>query len=155
MRKVLIIFFSFVFACMLSILPLPLLAIPLNPDWCMITLLFWNYTQPRWVSVGVAWCVGILVDSVTGGLLGLHALSFVLTVYFFDMFYRRFHMFFLLQQSVVIGLCVALNFILTACAAALFTDTVILWSCSWSALTSAVCWPFYLRIGQKLHLLRS
>ncbi|MCD8542014.1 MAG: rod shape-determining protein MreD, partial [Gammaproteobacteria bacterium] len=37
---------------------------------------FWTYGYSRYVNVGVAWCIGVFVDGLTGTLLGMHAFFF-------------------------------------------------------------------------------
>jgi rod shape-determining protein MreD len=139
---------------MLSIAPLPQEFLPINPAWCLLTLLFWTYGNPRRVNVGVAWCVGIIVDGLTGSLLGLHALSFVVVVAILDLFYRRFHMFHLLQQSLMIGVFVICNFIIMFTIRHLLTDNTTEWSLMLSAISSALCWPLYQFFGQKFRLMK-
>ena len=154
MTKFILIIFSLLFSLMMSLLPLPEGLLEINPLWCLLTLLFWTYSYPRRVNVGVAWCVGMMMDGLTGSLLGLHAFSFVIVIYLFDLFYRRFHMFHVLQQSFVIGILVACNFMIIFSVRHLLTDNATDWSIMLSVVTSALCWPFYCFVGQKLHLIR-
>lgn len=152
MPKIVIVIFSVLLSLIMTLLPLPEGMLELNPSWCLLTLLFWTYSDPRIVNVGVAWCVGIMVDSLTGSLLGVHAFSFVVVVFLFDLFYRRFHMFHVLQQSLVIGILIACNFIIIFCVRHMLVDSVISWAEILSAFTSALCWPFYRFLDQKFHL---
>lgn len=152
MYKWMIMILSFLLSLLLSIAPLPENLMFLNPSWYLLTLLFWTYAYPRMVNVGIAWCVGIIMDGMTGSLLGLHAFAGVITVYMFDIFYRRFHMFHLLQQSLVIGVLVACNFMIMFGIEHMLTNHLIVWSLVLGAISSAFCWPFYQIFGQKFHL---
>ena len=154
MTKITQIIFSLLVSLMMTLLPLPEGLLEMNPSWCLLTLLFWTYSNPGRVNVGVAWCVGILMDGITGSLLGLHALSFVIVVFLLDLFYRRFHMFHILQQSLVIGILVMCNFIIIFFVRHLLTDNVADWFVALSAITSCLCWPLYCLLGRKLHLIR-
>lgn len=154
MTKIIVIIFSLLLSLMMSILPFSGFLLELNPSWCLLTLLFWTYGCPRIINVGVAWCIGIIADGLTGSLLGMHACSFVITVYLFDLFYRRFHMFHILQQSLVIGGFVAFNSIMLLSLGHVLTDYIVDWTVMLSALTSVFCWPFYRFFGQKFHLIR-
>jgi len=145
---------SLLLSLMLTVLPLPEGLLEINPSWCLLTLLFWAYNYPRSINVGVAWCVGILVDGLTGSLLGLHALSFVIIIGLFDLFYRRFHMFHVLQQSLVIGILIICYFMIIFSVRHLLTDNMTDWMVMLSAVTSMLCWPFYCLFGQKFHLMR-
>lgn len=154
MNKFILMILSLLLSLMMSVLPLPGGLLVINPLWCLLTLLFWTYNYPCMVNVGVAWCVGIMMDGLTGSLLGLHAFSFVVVIYLFDLFYRRFHMFHVLQQSLVIGVLVACNFMIIFFVRHLLTDNVTDWFIIFSIVTSALCWPFYCLFGQKLHLIK-
>ena len=154
MINILLIIFSLLLSWMMTLLPLSEGLLELNPSWCLLTLLFWTYGHPRLVNVGVAWCVGMVVDGLTGSLLGLHAFSFVVVVFLFDLFYRQFHMFHVLQQSLVIGVLVACNFMIIIFEQHLLTNQVADWSVMFSVVTSLLCWPFYCLFGQKFHLIR-
>lgn len=143
---------TFIFSLLLSIAPLPGNLLFLNPSWYLLTLLFWTYTYPRMVNVGMAWCIGILMDGMTGSILGLHAFSSVIIIYMFDVFYRRFHMFHLLQQSLMIAVFVAANFMIMFSIEHLLGNSLIVWSVILGAISSAFCWPFYQLFLQKLHL---
>ncbi|MES2205145.1 MAG: rod shape-determining protein MreD [Pseudomonadota bacterium] len=145
---------SFLLSLMLSLLPLSEGLLELNPSWCLLTLLFWTYHYPHRVNVGIAGCVGILVDGLSGSLLGLHVFAYVSVVFLFDLFYRRFHMFHVLQQSLVIGILIACNFVIIISVKHILTDNLIDWSVMLSVITSMLCWPFYCLLGQKFHLIR-
>jgi len=155
MSKTAVITLSFLLSLILSVLPLPEGLLELNPAWCLLTLLFWTYSNPRRVNIGVAWCIGMMVDGLTGSLIGLHALTFVIVVYVFDLFYRRFQMFHVLQQSLVIGVLVTGSFFISFSVRHMLSDSTFAWPMLLCAITSGVCWPFYQFLGQKFHLMRS
>lgn len=154
MTKFFMLIFTFLLSLMMSLLPLPQTVLALNPSWCLLTLLFWTYGYPRMVNIGVAWCVGIIIDGTTGSLLGLHALSFVSVVFLFDIFYRRFHMFHVLQQSLMIGIFMLLDFAIIFSVRHFLTDDGVDWPVLFSVVTSMLCWPFYCLFGQKFHLIK-
>ena len=114
----------------------------LRPDWAALVLLYWVMAVPQQVGMGTAWVVGILVDSLTGNLLGQHALGLVLIAFLALSLYERLRMYSQLQQAVIVfvGIAVAqwLDFSIAA-----FTR-----GATWSpmmllpALTSALIWPF-------------
>lgn len=154
MTKILLIILSLLLSCMMALLPLTKNLLVLNPSWCLLTLFFWTYSYPRLVNVGVAWCVGMVVDGLTGSLLGLHAISFVIVISLFDFFYRRFHMFHVLQQSLVIGALVVFHFLIIFFVNHLMINDITDWPVMLSAMTSVLCWPLYCLFGQKFHLIR-
>lgn len=68
---------------------LPLGRLPAMPDLLAVTLVFWSVHQPRRVGMGVAFLFGVLMDVHQGALLGQHALSYALMVFFAIMIHRR------------------------------------------------------------------
>lgn len=155
MSRILIIIISLLLSLMMSVVPLSEGLLQVNPAWCLLTLLFWTYIDPHKVNVGVAWCVGMVVDGLTGSILGMHAVSFLVVVYLFDLLYRRFHMYLVLQQSLMVGALVACNFLVFSLAAQMFMHVPIVWTDMLSVVTSAICWPFYRSFGRKLNFARS
>lgn len=69
------VFISFIFALMLTIMPLPDAVAAFRPDWLAMLVIFWAMQLPRTWSVGTAWIVGIVLDVSQGTLLGQHALA--------------------------------------------------------------------------------
>lgn len=59
------------------------------PDFVALVLVFWNIHQPRRVGIGVAFCMGLLMDVHDATLLGQNALAYTLLSYFAIMFHRR------------------------------------------------------------------
>jgi len=46
------------------------------PDWAALVLVFWCIHQPRKMGIGVAWVLGLAMDTANGALLGQHALAY-------------------------------------------------------------------------------
>lgn len=66
---------SFVFALMLTMMPVPDTIAAFRPDWVAMLVIYWAMQLPRSWSVGSAWLVGIVLDVSQGTLLGQHALA--------------------------------------------------------------------------------
>ena len=88
-------------AAWLSVLPLPSGWLWLRPIWIVLVLVYWVVALPAQVGVGVAWLVGLLMDGVSGGVLGQQALSLALIAYICQVSYQRLRMFSMLQQVLV------------------------------------------------------
>ncbi len=71
----LIIFFTFFVALLLTVFPLPEPLRLFRPQWYTLVLIYWVLALPDRIGVGIAWGLGILVDILTGTLLGQHALA--------------------------------------------------------------------------------
>lgn len=59
------------------------------PDFLAITLLFWSIHQYRRVGIGIAFCLGLLMDVNNATFLGETALAYTLMIYFAITLHRR------------------------------------------------------------------
>lgn len=59
------------------------------PDFVALVLVFWSIHQPRRVSIGIAFLMGVLMDVHDAALLGENALAYTLLTYFAIMIHRR------------------------------------------------------------------
>lgn len=59
------------------------------PDVLAVVIVFWCIHQPRRVGIVVAFCAGLTTDLYQYGLLGQHALGYVLLAYFAHLVHRR------------------------------------------------------------------
>jgi len=69
------------------------------PDWLALVLVFWSVREPRRVGMGLAFLCGLAMDVADAGLLGQHALAYVLAVYGGGVLSRRILWFPLAQQA--------------------------------------------------------
>ncbi len=92
----------FLFAMILTILPLPNAIIWLRPQWIFLVLIFLVSTMPQRVGVGVAFFVGLLLDLLQGTLLGEHALALSIIAYIVIKIRVRLLLFPLWQQTMVV-----------------------------------------------------
>ena len=117
-----LIFFSFVFAYLLMVLPWSGAWLAARPDFLLLVLLFWSLHQPSSIGQGVAFFVGLLMDVSDSMLLGQHALAYVIAIFFAQVFRVRILTFRIPEQTLhvlgltVISTCVmlALNLLLGA-----------------------------------------
>lgn len=102
-------FLSIVLAMILRVLPLPVGLDIINPDWVLLVLLYWSMTAPEKIGVVNAWVIGLLVDVLTGRLLGQYALAYALAVYVCIKVHKRLQYSALLQQGIMIFLILLLS----------------------------------------------
>ncbi len=96
-------YFASVFIAMgLKIFSFPEFFRDYNPDWVLLTLIYWVLAMPRKVGVFNAWGVGLIVDVLTGRLLGQHALAYSLTAYSCLRLHKRLGQYLLRQQTLFI-----------------------------------------------------
>ena len=72
---------SLVVAFVLSTLPMPSWAAVGRPAWVALVLMYWCIAMPGRVGVIVAWATGVLLDVMSGSLLGQHALGLSLLAF--------------------------------------------------------------------------
>jgi rod shape-determining protein MreD len=59
------------------------------PDMVALVLVFWCVRQPRHISVGTGWLLGLSMDIGNGALLGQHAFAYVLLAFSANALSRR------------------------------------------------------------------
>jgi rod shape-determining protein MreD len=92
-------------AAILTLVPLPSVFEALRPYWVALVLIYWGLETQGLISLGLAFLIGLLLDLLTGSLLGLHALSLVILVYLVTRFRARIRFFPPWQQALsVLGL---------------------------------------------------
>ncbi len=72
---------SYLAALILTIWPLPHWAELFRPAWVPLVTVYWCLWLPQRVGVITAFVAGLLVDALTGTLLGEHALALVLVAW--------------------------------------------------------------------------
>ncbi len=96
---------TIVLTMVLKIMPLPQTLEYLNPDWVLLALIYWSLALPERLGVFNAWVVGLLVDVLTGRLLGQTALIYSLVSYFCVKLHKRIRHYPLPQQSLFVFVC--------------------------------------------------
>lgn len=95
----LIIVATLAIAMLLTILPMPDWARPFRPQWVSLVLLYWAIALPHRVGVGSGFVAGILLDVLTGTLLGQHALGLSIVTFIAIQLHQRIRVFPFWQQS--------------------------------------------------------
>lgn len=131
---------SLVAAFAFTIFPLPAAIEPMRPDLVAMTVIFWVVSMPSWVGIGVAWLCGIVLDTLTGALLGEHAAALALIAWIAFRFHRRIRVFPLWQETfAVFWLLCAYHLVLT------WIDGTVgrpLSALQWlPVVTSVIIWP--------------
>ncbi|HUL83341.1 MAG TPA: rod shape-determining protein MreD, partial [Gammaproteobacteria bacterium] len=80
---------SLVLTVALALIPLPRAISAFRPDWVAVVLLYWSLTAPRRFSLLTAFWMGIVLDTLSGSLLGQHALALLVIVYLAERFHLR------------------------------------------------------------------
>lgn len=89
-------------AMLLTLLPLPTALDALRPYWVALVLIYWCLESHDLVTLGLAFFLGLVLDLLTGSLLGLHALSLIVMVYLVTRFRARLRFFPPWQQALAV-----------------------------------------------------
>jgi len=89
-------------ALALAIVPLPTVLAPLRPDWVVLVVIYWMLTNPGRFSMLSAMFLGLLLDTLSGALLGQHALALLVVAYFTQSFSLRIRVFPIVQMSLTV-----------------------------------------------------
>ena len=133
---------TLIVALLLNLLPLTGTTLTLRPDFLAVVLLYWCIQAPRYVGVGIAWFMGLMMDVGDATVFGQHALAYAFLAYAAEYFRRRVLRFPLWQQAaqvaVLLALCAALVLLVRIVGGAPMPS----WWYFASALTGAFLWPF-------------
>ena len=133
-----------------NLLPLSGVSLALRPDFIALVLLYWCIQEPRYVGVGVAWTVGLLMDVGDATLFGQHALAYAFLAYAAEYFRRRVLRFPLWQQAaqvaVLLGLCAGLVLLVRVVGGAplprwTYVVPPLVGALLWPAVTLLLQWP--------------
>jgi len=108
----LVIIVTLCIALLLSMLPMPDWAQPYRPQWVTLVLLYWAIALPHRVGVGSGFVVGIVLDVLTGTLLGQNALGLSVVTFIAIQLHRRIRVFPFWQQSLGILMLLVIEHLL-------------------------------------------
>ncbi len=124
-----------------NLLPFAGFAQALKPDFLALVLLYWCIQAPRYVGVGTAWFLGLLMDVGDSTLFGQHALAYAVLAYGAEYFRRRVLRFPLWQQAaqvaLLLGLCAAIVLMIRVVGGAPLPR----WTYIAPPLAGALLWP--------------
>lgn len=144
--------FSIVAAYLLMLVQMPEVLEPWKPYWLALVLIYWGLEDPRHVSLGRVFLLGLVADILTGNLLGEQALRLVALAFIVARFRLRLRFFPMWQQSLVVfGLLLndRILLLMVRAVAGKPWPPLEFW---WSPLAGAVLWPFVFLMMDDLRL---
>jgi rod shape-determining protein MreD len=124
-----------------NIAPASGLVLELRPDFLMLVILYWCIQEPRYMGVGVAWTLGLVMDVADATVFGQHALAYAVLAYAAEYFRRRVLRFPLWQQApqvaVLLLVCSALVLLVRAVGGASIPP----WTYFGQPVVGALLWP--------------
>jgi rod shape-determining protein MreD len=137
-----LIFLTIVIAVLLTLLPLPEVLLSFKPYWVALVLVYWSLETQDVISLGLAFLIGLVLDVLSGSLMGLHALSLVVMVFLVQRFRSRLRFFPPWQQAFsVLGLLVNDRIILIWITA-LLGEPLPTWKYWLPPLVGMALWPW-------------
>ena len=146
-----IILLSLFFSMCLSVAPWPDKIAILMPNWTLLTLMYWSIALPHKISIFTGFITGLLVDILTGNLLGQNALIFTTTAFFGHSLYSRLRNYRVWQQATFILLFLLLMKLLSLRIDQLVIHTNADYQYWLHAFSGAMLWPV---VFASLRLLR-
>jgi len=104
-----VVLFSFGFALVLTILPLPKWAYLWRPEWVAMVLIYWCIAIPHRVGITAGWSIGLIHDVLSDTLLGQHALGFCIISYFSVALHQQIRIFPVFQQTIGVGILIVIT----------------------------------------------
>ncbi len=104
-----VIIVTFLIALLLTIMPMPDWMRYIRPDWVGLVLIYWCMALPERVGVVSGWLSGLLVDLLTGAVLGQHALALTVVAWLTIRFHQRVRLFPMLQQAATVLVLLVLH----------------------------------------------
>lgn len=150
-RGIWVIAATYLVALILTIWPLPVWAEAFRPAWVALVTIYWCLWLPERVGVIVAFLAGLLVDTLSGTLLGEHALALVLVAWAALWMHLQVRVFPWWQQCVVVLGILALNaFVL------FWVDGMLGYTLGTAVrlvpmLVSAAIWPWVMQVLSRVH----
>lgn len=134
-------FLSLGLAMSLRVAPFSQLISTINPDWVLLTVIYWTIMLPYRKGIFNAWVIGLLTDVLLGRTLGEYALIYAVIAYFCVLAHKRLRFAPLAQQScfIFVGLLIAqLLLFLIENIQSLTVFPLVFWL---PVLTGTVLWP--------------
>ncbi len=147
-------FFSIALAMALNIFYFPPEFSYLNPDWVLLILIYWVLTVPEAVGIFNAWGVGLLLDVLTGRLLGLNSLTYSLICYCCLIFHQQLKGFLLIQQTIFIFFCLLFSQIMKVVLESSLEKIQFTLDFFYPAVTGAIIWLLAYVIVRAIQLVR-
>nr|VFK33336.1 MAG: rod shape-determining protein MreD [Candidatus Kentron sp. MB]VFK76125.1 MAG: rod shape-determining protein MreD [Candidatus Kentron sp. MB] len=133
---------SFLIAFLLVELPIPGWATIWRPSWVAIVLIYWCVAVPDRVRMGAGWLVGLILDVLSGGLLGQHALGLCLVAFIAGRFHRKIRVLPIWRQGIGVFGLIMLYQLLVLWINGIQGYSIPKWAYISSASSSALLWPW-------------
>jgi len=132
-----VIIITLIVAALLTLVPLPDSIRMFRPEFVGLALIYWTMATPRHIGISFAWSVGLLMDVMLGGALGLLAFAYALIVYLVLQFHLQIRQYPMWQQALSVFSLVLLLQLLFV----IVESHTAGWSFWLPAISSMLIWP--------------
>lgn len=136
---------------MLTLLPMPDWAVWIRPAWVLLIVIYWCLYLPYRVNVGTAWVMGLMLDVLSGTLLGEHALAMTIVIYIVTRMDARMRMFPLAQQGMSVLILVLLYQAIIYCVQGFIGQLPPTWLYWAGSVSSMLLWPWVFSLLKDCH----
>ena len=139
-------------ALILSLIPLPGPFAVWRPEWIILVVIHWGILFPKTSSYIVVFIVGLLIDSLSGTILGQHSLGLVVVLYITLSLNRRLSAKTLMQQILIIFIGLGSYLFINYWMLNISHDKPKDWYYVAPLLSSIIAWPIVHRLLCMLHI---
>lgn len=93
---------SLLVAVVLMLVPLPIWAAKMRPDFIILTLMYWWLAHPEKIGIFYGLLMGLLLDVLYSSLMGQHAVGYVIVAWVFIKNHQKIRTLPLSQQSITV-----------------------------------------------------
>lgn len=145
-----VIIFSLILAMILTVLPLPYWLELIRPEWVAMVVIYWVMALPNRFGVGYAWLTGLLLDVLTGNVLGQQAMGLVVVAFLTLQTHQRLRVYPIGQQAFMVMVLIALYQMLLLWVRGIIGQPPETWVYWLPSLFSMLMWPLIFLLMREL-----
>ena len=137
-----LIFLTIMAAVLFSLIPVPGVLWPFKPYLVALVVIYWSLETQDTISLGLAFFIGLVLDILSGSLMGLHALSLVIMVFLVQHFRSRLRFFPPWQQALSVLALLVNDRIILIWITVLLGEPLPTWEYWLPPLIGMALWPW-------------
>jgi rod shape-determining protein MreD len=146
------VFLSLLVALSLEVTPLPAELEAWRPPWLALTAIYWALAYPRRYGLALAWCAGLVLDVLKGGVLGQHALAMTVATWLTLRFHLRLRLFPIWQQTVAVVAVIAAHQFLVFWVDGVTGGAELSWQRLTPTVAAIIAWPILVVVLDAVRL---
>lgn len=143
---------SLLVALSLDVTPLSADLAAWRPPWLALTAIYWALAYPRRYGLALAWCAGLLLDVLKGGVLGQHALAMTVATWLTLRFHLRLRVFPIWQQTAAVGAMIVVHEFLLFWVDGVTVGAELSWQRALPTFAAFVAWPLIVAVLDQVRM---